>query len=158
MIVQEFTLPRYRWRVRVYYSVTTCRAGEIAAALRDIGCGGEQLAKAVRNLSESRPDTGLTYSNFASRETVVVTSLASSPAQFLNSWTHEMFHLCRHVAQACGIDPYGEEAAYLAGTVAQKMFPVAGKLLCNHCRRDVEVGIINDRKSRLWHTAHTSTS
>ena len=158
MIVQEFTLPRYRWRVRVYYSVTTCRAGEIAAALRDIGCGGEQLAKAVRNLSESRPDTGLTYSNFASRETVVVTSLASSPAQFLNSWTHEMFHLCRHVAQACGIDPYGEEAAYLAGTVAQKMFPVAGKLLCSHCRKDVEVGIINDRKSRLWHTAHTSTS
>lgn len=158
MIVLEFTLPRYRWRVRVYYAVTTCRAGEIAAALRAIGCGGGQLARAVRNLSESRPDTGLTYSNFASRETVMVTSPASSPAQFLNSWTHEMFHLCRHVAQACGIDPYGEEAAYLAGTVAQKMFPVAGKLLCNHCRKDVEVGIINDRKSRLWHTAHTSTS
>ena len=60
MIVQEFTLPRYRWRVRVYYAVTTCRAGEIAAALRAIGCGGEHLAMAVRNLSESRPDTGLT--------------------------------------------------------------------------------------------------
>lgn len=101
---------------------------------------------------------GADIADFASRETVVVTSLSSSPAQFLNSWTHEMFHLCRHVAQACGIDPYGEEAAYLAGTVAQKMFPVAGKLLCSHCRKGVEEEVINDRKSRLWHTAHTSTS
>lgn len=148
MIAQDFILPRYRWHVRVYYAVTTCRAREIAAALRDIGCGGFQLAKAVKNLSESRPDTGLTYSNFASRETVMATSLASSPEQFLNSWTHEMFHLCRHVAQACGIDPYGEEAAYLAGTVAQKMFHVAGKLLCGHCRKDLETEIKHKNKQQ----------
>lgn len=64
----------------------------------------------------------------------MVISLTSSPAEFLNSWMHEMQHLCRHVAAAFGIDPYGEEAAYLAGDVGQKMFPVARRFLCDCCR------------------------
>ena len=36
-----------------------------------------------------------------------------------------------------GIDPYGEEAQYLSGYVGQKMFPVAKKFLCEHCRRSL---------------------
>ena len=57
-----------------------------------------------------------------------------------------MRHLTRHIEQANGIDPYGEEAAngidpygeeaaYLAGSVGQKMFPVARKFICEHCRK-----------------------
>ena len=80
-------------------------------------------------------DTGLTYSHFGQGETVMVLSMASSPAEFLNSWLHEMRHLTRHIEQANGIDPYGEEAAYLAGSVGQKMFPVARKFICEHCRK-----------------------
>lgn len=38
------------------------------------------------------------------------------------------------VEQAYGIDPYREEAAYLEGAIAQKMFPVAKKFICEHCR------------------------
>lgn len=45
----------------------------------------------------------------------------------------EKGHLCRHISQAFGIDPYGEEAQYLSGYVGQKMFPVAKKFLCEHC-------------------------
>ena len=33
--------------------------------------------------------------------------------------------------------PYGEEAQYLSGYVGQKMFPVAKKFLCEHCRRSL---------------------
>lgn len=39
-----------------------------------------------------------------------------------------------HVAAAFGIGPYGEEAAYLAGDVGQRMFPVARRFLCDCCR------------------------
>ena len=136
MIAQDFYLPRYDWRVRVYYAVTTCWAKEIVAGLRMLGCGGERLRRAERNLTESRLDTGLTFSNLKRRETLMVISTTSTPGQFLNSWTHEMFHLCRHVARRFGVDPYGEEAAYLAGTVGQKMFPVARKFLCEHCKEE----------------------
>lgn len=136
MIVQDFWLKRYKWHVRAYYAVRRYWAEGIVRDLRSAGCAGRQLRKAWDNLRSGDLNTGITYSNFGKRETVMVISLTSTPAEFLNSWTHEMQHLCRHVAQAFGINPYGEEAAYLAGDVAQKMFPVARKLLCEHCRKE----------------------
>ena len=65
-------------------------------------------------------------------------SLTSTPEEFQNSWDHEKGHLCRHISKAFGIDPYGEEAQYLSGYVGQKMFPVAKKFLCEHCRKGME--------------------
>ena len=122
--------------MRAYYAVTTYRTDDILKDFSEAGCKGIQLKRAYNSLKRNALDTGITYSNFGKRETVMVISLTSTPAEFLNSWTHEMQHLCRHVAQAFGINPYGEEAAYLAGDVAQKMFPVARKLLCEHCRKE----------------------
>ena len=135
MITQDFYLPKYgNWYVRIFYATTSAKASSIIRELWNIGCRGEDLIKATRNLTNGYLDTGLTYSNYPGKKSVMVVSLASSPAQFLNSWTHEMLHLCRHISHCFGINPYGEEAAYLSGTVAQKMFPVAKKFLCEHCR------------------------
>lgn len=134
MIIQDFYIPNYGWRVRVYYAVTTYRTDDILKDFAEAGCRGIQLKRAYNSLKRNALDTGITYSNFTSRKTVMVISLTSSPAEFLNSWMHEMQHLCRHVAAAFGIDPYGEEAAYLAGDVGQRMFPVARRFLCDCCR------------------------
>jgi len=35
----------------------------------------------------------------------------------MNSFIHEIRHLERHIEQVYDIDPYGEEAAYLAGDI-----------------------------------------
>lgn len=134
MIVQDFHMKRYKWHVRVYYAVHRYWAEDIVRDLRDAGCSGRQLRTAWENLRRGELNTGITYSNFARRETVMVISLTSTAAEFLNSWMHEMQHLCRHVAAAFGIGPYGEEAAYLAGDVGQRMFPVARRFLCDCCR------------------------
>lgn len=134
MIVQEFNLPRYDWRVRAYYAVNTYWSDMILRDMYDAGCRGGHLERARRSLVTGEMNTGITYSNMGMRETVMVISLTSSPAEFLNSWEHEKKHLARHVEQAFGIDPYSEQAAYLEGEIAQKMFPVAKKFLCEHCR------------------------
>lgn len=134
MIVQDFHLKRYKWHVRVYYAVHRYWTEDIVRDLRDAGCRGSQLMTARENLRRGELNTGITYSNFGRRETVMVVSLTSTAAEFLNSWMHEMQHLCRHVAAAFGIDPYGEEAAYLAGDVGQRMFPAARRFLCDCCR------------------------
>lgn len=139
MIVQEFYIPKYGdWHVKVYYAVHTYWAKEIITDLYRIGCRGDSLKRAYRNLTEGRMNTGLTYSDYRKRETVMVLSLTSTPEQFQNSWDHEKGHLCRHISKAFGIDPYGEEAQYLSGYVGQKMFPVAKKFLCEHCRKGSE--------------------
>lgn len=106
--------------------------------LYNCGCRGYSLRKAYRNLTEGNLNTGLTYSSFRNHETVMVLSLTSTPEQFQNSFDHEKGHLCRHISQAFGIAPYGEEAQYLSGYVGQKMFPVARKFLCKHCRKELE--------------------
>ena len=134
MIVQDFHIMRYRWRVRVYYAVTAYRTDDILRDFAEAGCKGSQLKRAYNSLKRNVLDTGITYSNFGRRETVMVISLTSTAAEFLNSWMHEMQHVCRHVAAAFGIDPYGEEAAYLAGDVGQRMFPAARRFLCDCCR------------------------
>ena len=137
MLLQDFYLPRYRWHVRVYYAVTTYWAKSIEDDLWDIGCRGADFHKARVSLENEALDTGLTYSN-GQGETVMVIGLTSSPAQFQNSLDHEKGHLCRHISQACGIDPFSEEEQYLNGEIGQKMFPVASKFLCEHCRREIE--------------------
>ena len=134
MIRQEIYLPKYDWMVRIYYSVTTYWTSRIIFDLRAIGCRGTHLENARASLARHELDTGLTYSDFEGRRTVMVISRASSASEFLNSWIHEMLHLCRHVCRAFGIDPYGEEAAYLSGDVGQKMFRVAKRFVCDCCR------------------------
>lgn len=139
MIVQDFVLSRYDWHVRVYYAVNTYWKRRILHDLKQIGCKGNNLERAKLNLDTGRLDTGLTYSNFRQGETVMVLSLTTSPEEFLNSWFHEIRHLTRHIEQSFGIDPYGEEAAYLAGNIGQKMFPVAKMFICPHCRNHLTV-------------------
>lgn len=138
MIVQDFYIPKYDWRVRVYYAVTTYRTSEILCEFHRIGCRGEDFKQAYRNLSSGALNTGLTYSDFEDRETVMVIALTSSPEEFQNSWDHEKGHLCRHISQAFNIDPYGEDEQYLNGYIGQKMFPVAKNFLCEHCRGNLK--------------------
>lgn len=90
------------------------------------------------------PFPSIGRANFNTLPTVAVTvgtenvTLELPNHAFQNSWDHEKGHLCRHISKAFGIDPYGEEAQYLSGYVGQKMFPVAKKFLCEHCRKGLE--------------------
>ena len=134
MIRQVFDIPQYGWRVTVYYAVTGYNVRRIMQELERLGCGGDDLERAYRNLTSGERNTGITYSNTEKRRTLVVIGKTSSAAQFQNSLDHEKGHLCRHISQAFGIDPYGEDAEYLAGYVGQRMFEVAKMFICDTCR------------------------
>jgi len=66
---------------------------------------------------------------------MLVISDTSSPRQFMDSFIHEIRHLESHIEQAYDIDPYSEEAAYLAGHIGFLMFPAVRKFFCEHCRK-----------------------
>ena len=51
------------------------------------------------------------------------------------SFDHEKWHLVMHISSALSIDPYSEEYQYLAGEVGKRMFKVAKKFLCDHCKQ-----------------------
>lgn len=135
MIRQHFILPDYDWEVWVYYAVSCYYAQEIVSRMSSLGASAEEQQRAWRNMNACKLNTGLTYSNFKRRRSVVVIALTSTPDEFQNSYDHEKGHLCQHIVQAADIDPFGEEAQYLAGEIGQKMFSVAKKFMCEHCRR-----------------------
>ncbi len=131
MIRQQFDISKYDWKVEVYYAVDCYYTDEIMGRLYDIGCRGDDLQTAYENLSAGKPDTGLTYSNYGTRQTVMVIGITSSAAQFQNSYDHERKHLEAHIAAALGIDPWGEEICYLSGEIGQLMFEKARLMLCD---------------------------
>lgn len=121
------------WKVTCYYAVTHYEVDEILRTLAEAGADDKSLDRAYKNLSSGNLNTGLCYSG--NGESVLVISCASSPAQFLNSLVHELHHLASHIASALGYDQKGEEACYIAGETAERMYPVANKFLCEHCRK-----------------------
>ena len=134
MIYQEIYIPRYDWRVRVWYAVTGYHTQAIMMTLKEIRCDKEHLKDAMAQLTNGGLNSGLTYSNYKMRESVVVTALTSSAKEFGNSLAHERRHLVTHIAQANGIALDGEEICYLDGWLAAKMMEKCKVLLCDCCR------------------------
>lgn len=130
MIRHRFTLTKYDWNCMAYYAVDTYYTDEILDKMHSIGCDGNMLRTAYKNISSGNLDTGVTYSNFGSRETVMVVAITSSSKEFAKSWRHECGHMATHICQALGIDPYGEEIQYIGDDIVEKTWEYAKPLLC----------------------------
>lgn len=107
----------------------------VLTARRRASFGGGDLQRAYSNLTSGRLDTGLTYSNRDTRETVMVFAKTSCAKEFQQSYKHETGHLQDHIAQTFGIDPHGEELQYIGDDIVEETWEIAGDLLCDRCRR-----------------------
>ena len=59
----------------------------------------------------------------------MVINKPSSVEEFIDTYNHEKNHVEMHMCKEFGIDPYSEEAAYLSGQLAKKLFRVMLKSL-----------------------------
>lgn len=135
MIRQRITLPKYGgWVIDCYYATTQYAVDEIMEQLWQLEVDAANARRAYDNLTSGEVDTGLCYSNFRKRSTVLVVALASSAAEFLNSLTHEAAHACVHIASAMGVDHRSEDFAYMVGELCREMYPYVKKQLCDCCR------------------------
>lgn len=133
MIDVTVFLEKERWTLHLHCAVSTYHADTILSELRSLRCPENYLDEAEELLRSGRLDTGMTFSNRAFRESVVVVALTSSAAEFQNSLQHELRHLVDDITIADGI--YEKEAvAYLTGEVNHDIFPYICELLCDNCR------------------------
>lgn len=128
MELQEFTIPKYRWSVSVYYYTDSYDVDTIIDSMKSLGARNMYLEDARENMEQDKLNTGICYSS-PSKQSIVVIAKTSSPEEFMNSLAHEQKHLCSHIEQFYNIDSNSEEAAYLAGNIAELMFPLAKKYL-----------------------------
>lgn len=136
MKAQKIILPKYHdWTIYAYYATSMYAVDEVMEKLWEIGIDATNARQAFENLSNGKLDTGLCYSNFAMRKSVLVVALSSSPAEFMNSLTHEATHACVHIASALNLDHKSEEFAYLVGDLCMEMHPVVSRYLCECCNK-----------------------
>lgn len=133
MKIRELGIEKYRWRVRCYFAVSGYHVREILEALHEIDCPEPIWHRVRENLERADMDTGFTYSNKAQRSSVMVVGLASSKPQFLNSFEHELRHLCDDIATADGMPMQGEEVAYLTGEINQRLWQDVHDFVCCKC-------------------------
>lgn len=130
MLSEKIVLDKYDWTIYAYYHITKYNIEEITDKLVSVGCKGEILKDAKEHMSASKLNTGLTYTNGNKRCSIVVVSKASEPAQFINSISHETFHVVSHIIKSENIDFLSEEAAYLYGDLAQRLYDKVKPLIC----------------------------
>lgn len=138
MIRQKIKLKEYDWTIYAYYAVTTYYVDEIMEHLWDIGIDGNKAQRAYRSMSKGNLDTGLTYSNYARRESIIVVAKTSSADEFLNSMTHEAAHTCVHIALASFVDLKSEAFAYMVGDLCMEIGKKTKHLMCDCCRNKAE--------------------
>lgn len=132
MITAEVRIRKYGWKIRIYLAVTCYYTDEIMDSLSRIGCPPDIMNRAYNNMTQCALDTGLTYSN--SHRSVMVVARSSSPAQFLNSFEHELRHLTDHIAAAEGLEIGGEDVAYLTGNLNSLLWEYIHPFVCCKCK------------------------
>lgn len=134
MILQEFTIDKYNWFVRVYYITDSFPEDDIIKDLISLGCSKEDAEETIHNLMEEGINAGSIYSNKYSRESLLIIGKADSTDEFYDTFDHEKGHLAMHICIADNIDPFSEKYQYLVGEIGKKMFWAAKELFCEECR------------------------
>lgn len=137
MIKQNIYIEKLGWLVHAYFHKTKYDVDEIMEKLWDLGCDSDTALSAYKNLSSGDLNTGLCYSNYKNKESVLVIGKTTTAAEFFNSFHHELKHLEAHISKVYEFDPIGEDAAYLSGELAMIMFPKIKHLICDCCRNEL---------------------
>lgn len=134
---QHIYLPKYGWDITLFYN-TSDKCDEVLEILSDLKCDKSQLDHAKELIGGE--NCGFTFSDLSSRETCVVVSRADSVCEFINSVTHEVFHVVQHIAKEYSIDMFGEEVCYLYGDIIMRIFNAYPEFTCKECYRKLRLG------------------
>lgn len=122
MILQTIVLGDDGWNLIVLYNASLLYKDEIVELLQRADCPSVDIRAALLVLRNK--NTGFTYSNVNERISIVCISEATSAEQFMSTVVHESKHVQSHICSYYDINEKGEEAAYLIGYIARRMYKV----------------------------------
>ena len=110
MILHSYYIPQCDWDVTAYYAVSGYDTERIMGKLAWIA-----------------------YSNYFTRQSVMVVALSSSAKEYHQALMHEIRHLQSHIATTLGIDEKSEAACYLLDYIVGATHDVCSPLICGQC-------------------------
>ena len=123
-----------QWKTIFLFSFDTDDMERIVDALSWADAPGTIVRKVSENVSAGRLDEGFCYSNPRERRTVVGVGKTSAASEFLDTTIHEIVHVTQDIAHTDGIEPWGEDFAYLAGDISRSVSDIVCEMSCPHCR------------------------
>ena len=132
MIQSGFYIGERDWWIMVNLNVGEKDLGEVYNALMACGMPNDEAQKACMVLS--RKNNGYALTDLDGGYTLMFASEADSPDELYDTIQHELKHTTEHISIFYGLDPKSEEAAYLQGEVAKKMFPAVAMAVCPKCK------------------------
>ena len=98
---------------------------------QDIDINGYWLVIVCYDVQLGEVNSGFTHTDFGQRRSIVGIGKATSVDQFFNTVIHELKHVQSHICKYYGVDEDSEDAAYLIGFLAMKVYDVLIRFLCN---------------------------
>lgn len=119
MLTQHFFIENYDWEVYAFYYVESIHRIDIYKYLERLNYLNiiEDIDKIVR-----LQNGGYCYTNFTDRRSLMLVNVAENNEQMCNTIVHELNHLSSHIEEYYRIDSHSEEACYLIGSLAQRVF------------------------------------
>lgn len=115
------------WKLIILYDCTRKDINTVIQNLERIDCPQVLIDKAIDNLGTSSLNAGLSYSNLDLKSSVIVVSRTSSVGEFINTISHEYYHLMCHLRSAY---PYAEEEEFatLTGNLNMQSYKIIEEL------------------------------
>lgn len=132
MIIQDFYIPKYDWYVTVYYNTTCEDTKKILFHLNLLDCEESTIIKIEEKLKVCKPNTGMTYTSYDLKQSIIIISETTGFDEFLNTLTHENMHLSIHIMEYLGQDLTGEPPCYLMGYITQAQANIIKHYICKH--------------------------
>lgn len=115
------------WNLEIYYNVQPRDFEEIKIALYELGCSISVVRKTLQTIKHK--NTGFTFTNSMLKTSMVCITAATSVDQFISTVVHEIKHVQSHICSYYNVPEKGEEAAYLIGYIAKRMYRVLRKVI-----------------------------
>lgn len=123
MFTQRLILKEYNWAVIILYECDCSDISDITDHLYSIECSPEFIEDVLSNLQKCKYNTGLSYSNYETRRTIIVINKHTSIKEIINTTVHEAYHFIQQLNKACNINDE-ETLATIIGDFYTKLYDV----------------------------------
>lgn len=127
-MIKQYINVRNKWEVLVWYGVGSDDYLDIYKTLRQLGCSIPDAEYATVVVSSFK-NTGLTFSDTDSRVSFVCVSSTTSYSQMVDTIAHEIKHVQSHICEYYDVEEDSEDAAYLVGYLARRVYKFLQKIL-----------------------------
>ena len=118
MITTYLQLPKYNWRLTLFYNIRPKDLSTVLTDLWELGCANSSIKTVAITLLDH--NTGFTYT--VGNYSIMGIGISDSKAESINTLVHEIKHLQSDICNYYSISHSDELAAIIAGDIAMEIY------------------------------------